>query len=66
MTETQPQTRRLGYARVRTYGQTLEAQLAQLKAQGCSKIYRQKASGTPADRQFKEGCGTWIASLTEN
>src|SRR3954470_21374892 len=56
MTETQSKTRHLGYARLSTYGQTLEAQLAQLKAQGCSKIYREKASGAPADRQFKEGC----------
>jgi DNA invertase Pin-like site-specific DNA recombinase len=45
MTETQPKIRHLGYARVSTYGQTLEAQLAQLKAQGCSKIYREKVSG---------------------
>jgi len=43
MTETQPQTRHLGYARVSTYDQTLDAQLAQLKAQGCGKIYREKA-----------------------
>src|SRR6202000_1002884 len=34
-----------------TYGQTLEAQLAQFKAQGCSKIYREKASGAPPDRR---------------
>ena len=45
MTETQSKNRHLGYARVSTYGQTLEAQLAQLKAQECSKIYREKASG---------------------
>src|SRR5215213_187099 len=51
MAETQPKTRHIGYARVSTYGQTLDAQLAQLKAQGCSKVYREKASGAQADRR---------------
>ena len=51
MTETQLKNRHLGYARVSTYGQTLEAQLAQLKAQGCSKIYREKASGAQPNRR---------------
>src|SRR5438309_3213832 len=51
MTETQPKTRHLGYARVSTYGETLEAQLVQLKAQGCSRIYREKASGAQPDRR---------------
>jgi DNA invertase Pin-like site-specific DNA recombinase len=45
-----PQTRRLGYARVSTYGQTLDAQLAQLRAKGCARIYREKASGARPDR----------------
>jgi DNA invertase Pin-like site-specific DNA recombinase len=51
MTETNPQNRPIGYARVSTYGQTLDAQLAQLRAEGCSKIYREKASGAQADRR---------------
>ncbi len=38
MTETQPETRRLGYARVSTYGQMLDAQLDQLRAEGCAKV----------------------------
>ena len=41
MTETHPQNRRLGYARVTTYGQTLDAQLEQLRGAGCSKICRE-------------------------
>ena len=45
MTESNPQNRRLGYAHVSTYGQTLDAQLAQLRKAECAKIYREKATG---------------------
>jgi len=37
MTEIESKNRRLGYARVSTYGQTLDAQLAQLRKEGCAK-----------------------------
>jgi DNA invertase Pin-like site-specific DNA recombinase len=40
-----------GYARVSTYGQTLDAQLEQLRAEGCAKVYREKASGARPDRR---------------
>jgi DNA invertase Pin-like site-specific DNA recombinase len=40
-----------GYARVSTHGQTLAAQLEQLRTAGCRKVYREKASGARADRR---------------
>jgi DNA invertase Pin-like site-specific DNA recombinase len=48
-----------GYVRVTTDGQTLEAQLEQLKAAGATKIFREKASGARPDR-------TELARLTRS
>lgn len=41
----------LCYARVSTYGQTLDAQLEQLRGAGCTKIYREKVTGAHSDRR---------------
>src|SRR5947208_11458290 len=51
MVETHPEKRLIGYARVSTYGQTLDSQLEQLRAAGCSSrtIYREKVTGARAD-----------------
>jgi len=53
MTETYPEKRHIGYARVSTYGQTLDAQLGQLRAAGCNSrnIYREKVTGAHSDRR---------------
>jgi DNA invertase Pin-like site-specific DNA recombinase len=53
MVETHPEKRLVDYARVSTYGQTLDSQLEQLRAAGCStrNIYREKVTGARADRR---------------
>jgi DNA invertase Pin-like site-specific DNA recombinase len=51
MIKTEPQNRRFGYARVSTYGQTLEAQLEQLRGADCTKIFREKVTGAHNDRR---------------
>src|ERR1700746_1636970 len=53
MTGTHPEKRLIGYARVSTYGQTLDSQLQQLRKAGCSSrnIYREKVTGARADRR---------------
>src|SRR5277367_653197 len=39
-----------GYTRASTEAQDLTSQLAQLKAAGCEKVFREKLTGTTADR----------------
>ena len=51
MTDTHPQKRRLGYARVSTYRQTLDTQLEQLRGAGCTKIYREKVTGARSNQR---------------
>lgn len=41
---------KIGYARVSTIGQTLDAQLQTLRVFGCEKIFKEKASGADAKR----------------
>jgi predicted site-specific integrase-resolvase len=40
----------LGYARVSTDGQSLDAQVKQLRAAGAEKVFRETASGAKTDR----------------
>src|SRR5262252_3879782 len=53
MTETHPEKRLFGYARVSSYGQTLDSQLDQLRKAGCGSrnIYREKVTGARPDRR---------------
>ena len=66
MTETQPQDRHLGYARVSTYGQTLDAQVEQLRAAGCGSrnIYREKVTGPGATGASLTGCSASLPPAT--
>jgi hypothetical protein len=52
------------YVCVSTYGQTLNAQLEQLRREGCAKVFREKTSGAQADRRSCFGCSkAWPAAM---
>ena len=51
MTKISFKIHRVGYARVSTYDQTLNAQLEQLRGAGCGHVYCEKTSKAQADRR---------------
>lgn len=50
----------IGYARVSSIGQSLEVQLSKLSEYGCDKIFREKRSGTTADRPELKSCLNYL------
>lgn len=47
---------KVGYCRVSTQDQNMDAQLDALKAMGCEKVYQEKASGAKSDRRVLKDC----------
>ena len=52
-----------GYARVSTDGQTLDAQVAALKAAGAARVFRETASGAKTNRRGR-ACSNPLAKAT--
>lgn len=50
----------IGYARVSSVGQSLEVQQDKLNEYGCTKIYREKRSGTTANRPQLKQCLDYV------
>ncbi len=51
---------KVGYARVSTLGQSLDIQVFKLTEYGCDEIFKDKHTGTTADRPSLKECRTYI------
>jgi len=51
---------KVGYARVSTVGQSLDIQISRLKETGCDEIFKDKLTGTTADRPALKECRTYL------
>ena len=53
-----------GYARVSTDGQTLDAQVAQLRAAGAERVFKEAISGTKRERLSSRSSSTGLSPRT--
>jgi DNA invertase Pin-like site-specific DNA recombinase len=53
MAESKPQNRPIGHARVSTYGQTLDAQLEQLRGAVCTQVLGRGPTGASIPKMLK-------------
>jgi DNA invertase Pin-like site-specific DNA recombinase len=51
---------KVGYARVSTIGQSLDLQLSRLTEYGCDEIFKDKHTGTTADRPALKACRQYL------